>query len=140
MSERRNKRIERRKKKKKKKKKRISSLTRRPFTVPLRHGSLQTRLRLHRGTLVVGCKMRGERANAVCNREPQLIKRRRAIVNDPPRLVIKDRWNLSKRVTVARAIASDRCSSIQQRQRAHRAVRINTLVNMYVLCGECAGT
>lgn len=32
------------------------------------------------------------------NREPRLIKRRRAIVNDTPRLVVKDR-GISKRVT-----------------------------------------
>lgn len=36
----------------------LSSLTRRPFTVPLRHGSLQSRLRLRRGALVAGCEMR----------------------------------------------------------------------------------
>lgn len=41
----------------------------------------------------------GLRANAARNREPRLIKRRRAIVNDPPRLVVKDRAGISRSVS-----------------------------------------
>lgn len=65
----------------------LVSLYRRPFTV-LGHGSLQSQLRCE-----ACCAMQRAR-----NREPRLIKRRRAIVNDTPRLVVKDR-GISKRVT-----------------------------------------
>lgn len=40
-----------------------------------------------------------ERASAARNRKPRLIKRRRAIVNDPPRLVVKDRAGISRSVS-----------------------------------------
>lgn len=39
------------------------------------------------------------RASAARNRKPRLIKRRRAIVNDPPRLVVKDRAGISRSVS-----------------------------------------
>lgn len=55
-----------------------------------------------------GCWLRdaSERANAARNREPRLIKRRRAIVNNPPRLVIKDRAGISR--SVSRLLAPSR--------------------------------
>lgn len=80
----------------------------RPFTV-LGHGSLQSQLRFE-----ACCAMRRAR-----NRGPRLIKRRRAIVNDTPRLVVKDR-GISKRVTAVtppRSIDRNRLRGRGQRGR-----------------------
>jgi len=60
------------------------------------------------------------------NREPRLIKRRRAIVNDPPRLVVKDRAGISRSVSrLPRSIGTHRSAT-----RRHAAVGINTLVSL----------
>lgn len=62
------------------------------------------------------------RASAARNREPRLIKRRRAIVNDPPRLVVKDRAGISRSVSrLPRPIDVRRSSFV--------VVCINALVN-----------
>lgn len=67
------------------------------------------------------------------NREPWLIKRRRAIVNDTPRLVVKDR-GISKRVTAVTLARSIDRNSLrdEERQRAERCT--NTRVCIVYVC------
>lgn len=94
----------------------------RPFTV-LGHGSLQSQLRCG-----ACCAMQRAR-----NREPRLIKRRRAIVNDTPRLVVKDR-GISKRVTAVTLARSIDRNSLrdEERRRAERCT--NTRVCIVYVC------
>lgn len=97
------------------KKKRFLVWYLRPFTV-LGQGSLQSQLRFE-----ACCAMRRAR-----NRGPRLIKRRRAIVNDTPRLVVKDR-GISKRVTAVTPPRSIDRNRLRGEARLHVHARTHVL-------------